>query len=80
MFDCKPPSAATTRLQGKGNIAILNDKENKGLYTTIAETLWNEGLRADCGREAQAAYRAYCEGLESQEAQKEARPREKKAR
>jgi hypothetical protein len=63
-----------------GTIAIIEDHKQGGLYTTIAKTLWEEGLRDYGVEEGKASSRAYCAKLRSQAERKQARAQKKKAR
>jgi hypothetical protein len=79
MFHCKMSSAEERRLLEGGNAAIDEDHIHKGLYATIWETLWEEGLRDYTAQEGNVAARAYCAKLRSQAGRKRARA-QKKAR
>jgi hypothetical protein len=80
MFHCTLSKADVIRLQRGGNRAIIEDRAQKGLYTAIWETLWNEGLRELDALKGKALALAYGDKLRSREERKKSRARRKKAR
>jgi hypothetical protein len=80
MYSCFVSGAVGDSLSMCGNRAILQDQAEKGLYSRIAETLWNEGLR-DCDTlKGKRALDAYATKFRTQEERKRARDQKKKSR
>jgi hypothetical protein len=73
-------SADERRLLEGGNAAIVEDHIQGGLYATIWDTLWEEGLRDYGAQEGDFAARGYCAKVRSQARRKQARAQKKKAR
>jgi hypothetical protein len=80
MFDCETPEPTRRRLANAATDAIFEDRMQKGLYSRIADTLWEEGLRDYYMEEGKAIGRAYCKKLKRQAQQKRARTQKKKMR
>jgi hypothetical protein len=80
MFHCSLSNRDRARLLKGGNPTIIEDHARKGLYATIWQTLWDEGLQDHEAAEGNAAANAYWVKLRSQEERKQARAQKKKAR